>query len=348
MLLIFFIFFFTSCRIRRSKKKLRFQTFALEGRGGRYCTITDNKTFIFLMLMAAEATFFRVDNALNISWPRAVPHVYLPDLPLMHTALDRMRTVPEEKATMRRFMHVFRTVCRVASGGVFVDSGANEGTWSLLAAAHGCTAIAIEPQPYCARLINSAAEHSGIAGRLQLHTKVYADVTISKTSPMSPRPCVPLDTCRGTASYSKGVVSDIRDTRFSVRRHTECLVVPFVTLDGLLPAGGNATPSVELWHLDVEGAELAALRSARRLLAERRIRRVMMEVDSMQRWRLNVASRMTIDETLAEVRAIFEGWRCTTACDGSAYAFPSHFRWGGPAQCPNVYCVAPGVDLQGV
>ena len=175
------------------------------------------------------------------------------------------------------FLKIFRA-CH-ARKGVFVDSGANEGTWSLLAAAHGCTAVAIEPQPYCAALLRAASERSGFNELIHLHNNAFVDNPKNAT-----KLCVPLDMCRGTATYTNGQVTDIRSKDFSVPKGTHCVEVPFVTLDELVPPGS----SVDLWHLDVEGAELVALRSARKLLLERRILRIMMEVDSMQRWRLHV------------------------------------------------------------
>lgn len=238
---------------------------------------------------------------------------------------------------MWRFLTVFSSICR--RGGVFVDSGANEGTWSLLAAAHGCNAIAIEPQPYCGKMIRAAAKQSGLDARLTCHTRAFSD-----SWNKSLQPCVPRDICRGTATYRGGTVTDIRDNTFRVRPRASCEVVPFIAIDEL-------STTIDLWHLDVEGSELVALRSARRLLSERRVLRVMIEVDSSMRWRMNVGSdgaRPKIDETLLEVRHIFSGWTCTSACDGSLYAFPTHFTWGLHASieslCSNVYCVAPGVD----
>tara|TARA_B100000945_G_scaffold310293_1_gene302060 strand:+ start:139 stop:1056 length:918 start_codon:yes stop_codon:yes gene_type:complete len=279
----------------------------------------------------AWKSFFRVNQVLNVSWPHKVPAVFMPDIPLMRVAIARMNTVPEESATLQRFFSIFGSVCRGSGGrAMFVDSGANEGFWSLLAAAHGCTVLAIEPQPYCARLIRAAGERSGVMSNVQLRTMAYAENTSGQ------KPCVPVGICKGTASYAQGKVTDIRDSAYSVQVGEECFPVPLVTLDELVPS-----EFIELWHLDVEGAELAALRSARKLLAERRIRRIMMEVDSMQRWRMNIHNKLRIDESLAEVKAIFEGWNCTSVCDNQPFRLPSHFQWGGAKICSNMYCVAP-------
>lgn len=281
-------------------------------------------------LSDAWSSYFRADHVLNISWPHGVPHLHLPDTPLMRVAVERLNVVLSEHATLKRFVSIFHAVCR--RGATFVDSGANEGFWSLFAAAHGCTAVAIEPQPYCAQLIRAASIRSGVMSRVQLHTMAFTDDTSGK------KPCVPLDICKGTASYTQGKVIDIRNQSYSVREAEKCSTVPLGTLDELLPSS-----TIDLWHLDVEGAELAALRSAKRLLEEKRILRIMIEVDSMQRWRLNVKEKMRIDETLAEVRALFATWTCSSVCDGKPYQLPLHFQWGGSGICPDMYCVAPGV-----
>ena len=46
------------------------------------------------------------------------------------------QTIDCEPALLRHFLIFYREHC--ARGAVFVDSGANDGLWSLLAAAHGC------------------------------------------------------------------------------------------------------------------------------------------------------------------------------------------------------------------
>jgi hypothetical protein len=107
---------------------------------------------------------------------------------------------------------------------------------------------------------------------------------------------------------------------------------------------GGCTADARRCSLPATGAELVALRGARQLLQEQRIRRILIEVDSMMRWRLNVRGKPKIDKTLEEVINIFEGWRCFNVCDRSPYTFPRHFVWGGASGCSNVFCLAPGVD----
>jgi FkbM family methyltransferase len=285
---------------------------------------------------AHASAFFRVDDVLNAShtWQH-LPPIFMPDVAWLRSAVRR--TCDEEYSTLTTFLKLFRHIC--STGGLFVDSGANEGTWSLLAAAHGCKVHAIEPQPYCSRIIAAAARRSGLT--LTQDTVVFAEYETELT-----RPCVPVDMCRGTASYTHGKVTDIRDRKWAANASSGCQTVEATTLDELLP---GTTTSLDLWHLDVEGAELVALRSARRLLRERRIKRVMMEIDSRQRWRLNVKDKLTIDATLAEVALIFRGWRCVFPCNRHdhgtpPFVWPTHFTWGAKRdECSNVYCVAPGV-----
>ena len=282
----------------------------------------------------SHESFFALDQVLNSSWPwpKGVSRVFMPDSALVRTAVKR--TCTTELTTLLRFVSLFSAIC--PQGGVFVDSGANEGAWSLIAAAHGCRAVAIEPQPFCAKIIHASAKRSGFARSVDLHTKTFSDDKEAK------RPCVPNDICKGTATYAGGRVTDIRNSSF-VAPTDECTLIPFVALDDLFESS-SAPNAIDLWHLDVEGSELVALRSARRLLREGRIKRLMIEVDSKQRWRLNLKRKITIDETLAEVRDLLDGWRCFSACDGWPYTFPVHFHWGGGWQCSDAFCIAPGVD----
>ena len=275
-------------------------------------------------------TFFRIDEVLNASRGWHLQPIFMPDVAWLHSAVRR--TCQEEYATLTTFLRLFEQFC--PHGGTVVDSGANEGTWSLLAAAHGCTTYAIEPQPYCTQILSASATRSG----LQIDQKM---VLFAEYEDGLKSPCVPVDTCRGTASYTRGTVTDIRDKGWTPLTSSACQTVRMATLDELIPA----TASVDLWHLDVEGAELVALRSARRLMGEGRIKRVMMEIDSRQRWRMNIKDKMTIDATLAEVSAMFRGWKCVTACDhGKPFVWPTHFTWGDKRDaCSNVYCVAPNV-----
>lgn len=130
-----------------------------------------------------------------------------------------------------------RTIRR---GHVFVDVGAHAGEYTLLAAALGATVHAFEANPALAGLVRANADRNALPG-----------VTV--------HPCA--------ASDRNGEV------RFLVRRDPSLsalwserqgdgteVVARAVRLDGL------GLPRVDVMKIDVEGAELAALRGAERLL----------------------------------------------------------------------------------
>ena len=103
----------------------------------------------------------------------------------------------KEVANVRYFKDVFQRVCH-GRRRAFVDSGANDGLWSLLAAAYGCDVVAIEPQPLCIRLLAAAAVKSQLS--LTLHNVM-----------LSARPNVytmPVDTCAGTVQFQGAEIGD--------------------------------------------------------------------------------------------------------------------------------------------
>ena len=184
-------------------------------------------------------------------WSGASP-IHLPASPLMRVMAQRLRT--QEATTFSRFMHLFASECSKPGANTFVDSGSNEGIWSLLAAAHGCTVLAIEPQPYCRRLASAAAERSGLSASLTLLARVFSDGwEISR-----PHLCVPDGICRGTATYAHGRVDDIRNSTalHAELRRTRAMAPPcenasYTSLDLISEQHMNSRGSVALWHLDV-------------------------------------------------------------------------------------------------
>lgn len=167
---------------------------------------------------------------------------------------------------------ILRSVC--PAGGVLVDSGANDGAWSLLAASMGCTAVAIEPQPFCVGLLNAAAQENGptLSSRLKVVNAILAPITSRH------HPGVPTDTCIGEMQ----ALPDGRTTSAITHRpmglgRSNTTSVPVVSLDALVE-DTLADNHVDLWHVDTEGAELLVLRSAARLFASRLIDRVILEL----------------------------------------------------------------------
>ena len=94
----------------------------------------------------------------TFNWPSAaMPRVAVPsqlDSTGAATAAHTLKYVSLcEQFIAHAFASVWARVCPAEPTAkhrtVFVDSGANEGTWSLLAAAYGCFSLAVEPQSTC-------------------------------------------------------------------------------------------------------------------------------------------------------------------------------------------------------
>jgi hypothetical protein len=77
--------------------------------------------------------------------------------------------------------------------------------------------------------------------------------------------------------------------------------------------------------LDVEGAEVLAIRSATHLLAANRIKRVMLEVQPALWSKFGIRK----EQGLLELRSHFAQWRCTVACNGALYAWDTTELPGG-------------------
>jgi FkbM family methyltransferase len=136
----------------------------------------------------------------------------------------------------------------LAPGALFVDVGANHGTWAVRAAHRvGPTGrvIAIEPNPVLARCVGVSLAMTGVphavhavavgakAGEAPLHVPTDASGLASLV-----------------AGYAPGAVRDV--------------TVPVAVLDDLLADVPAGTPC--LLKLDIEGGELAALQGGRHVL----------------------------------------------------------------------------------
>eukprot|EP00316_Scyphosphaera_apsteinii_P017584 CAMPEP_0119306144 /NCGR_PEP_ID=MMETSP1333-20130426/6965_1 /TAXON_ID=418940 /ORGANISM="Scyphosphaera apsteinii, Strain RCC1455" /LENGTH=199 /DNA_ID=CAMNT_0007309377 /DNA_START=220 /DNA_END=816 /DNA_ORIENTATION=+ len=177
----------------------------------------------------------------------------------------------QEPGTFVLMKHVLSSACTNSTDdSTVIDSGANEGSWSLVAAAYGCRVIAVDPQPMCARLLQKAVAAPAnvwLGGRLQVVNALLGTRRLNIS--------FPVDGCHGVRQVlPNGKLSQayhgFRLTRASNKR----VRVGSMSVDELLPPGGR----VAFWHLDVEGAELDVLASAATLFVQRRIERVMLEV----------------------------------------------------------------------
>ena len=230
----------------------------------------------------------------------------------------------KEQHVIQKFMGVFQHHCQ-NKHAIFVDSGANDGMWSLLAAAHQCTAVAVDPQLLCLNLLAAAAYKTHLP--LQLHQTLLSDQSFTTQ--------VRGDECSGTAQFpASGASLDAFD--FKSSKHppllpsTRMVNVSSSRLDKLIERDGT----VVLWHIDVEGAEIAVLRSAKKLFRSQRIKRVMLEWVP-ERWhRFGV----DIDEGIRFARNLFRHWKCLNACHPERGPIVWS-QWRRRGSCADIWCV---------
>lgn len=268
-------------------------------------------------------------------------------LPRAASVMTTLRFLAAHEPYMvRGFAEILREVCAAPGGaGTFVDSGSNEGFFSLLAASHGCRAVAIDPQPRCVEMLRAAAARNG--GAVVRNLEVYnALLAASPTSSL-----LPLDTCFGDAQLppNGNLVSSVTPHVGRVmqkqyqRAEAAQLKKPRVNVSSIaldaLVAG-----DVQLWHIDVEGAELPVLRSAARLLQQRHVQRVVLEVIPSAWAKFGVPD---LERGLAELAHTFRHHRCCLACDGTPYhwdLWPATPRSKNATQCVDVACTLKMLD----
>jgi len=268
---------------------------------------------------------------------RRVPSVPLalrmPDLPGTRSMVRWMGT--NEPFIVDAITSILRVAC-ASPDAVFVDSGTNEGMWTVLGAHFRCRTVGIEPQPQCLPSVREGLRINGLSARVYNALLAPTDTSVS------------IDTSAPCHGGFQPAASE-RAAHDPAAHHQWIQSFRLDDLDELK----SPHTFVALWHLDVEGAEIPVLRSAARLLATRRIQRVLFEV-SLKRWgRLGIPGKQA---GLAELRALFAGWTCTWACNGrpfpwaaverhTVYCAPpwnehSDLGWG----LFDVFCVAPGID----
>ena len=227
-----------------------------------------------------------------------------------------------ESDTFATMMGVFNSS---AEAGIFVDSGANDGMWSLLAAKHGMPAVAVEPQLLCLGYIAAAAKRNALS--IQLHHKVL--------SPHAFDVNVRTDHCTGSSQFlPDGQTGDSLGRTKRTTTATTHARVSSVSLDDLL-----GRQVVALWHIDTEGAEVDVLRSAERLFANQRIRRVLLEWNPTRWARFNISR----DDAIRVAQQVFGGWSCRDFCGRKAVDWVERSTKWNWKTCrkEEIYCTLP-------
>ena len=153
-----------------------------------------------------------------------------------------------EAAEMGFILHLLRP------GDLFVDVGANIGSYTLIAAGGvGARVISIEPIPTTFSSLRRNVLLNGLADRVELH-------------------CVGLSNERSELRFS----SD-RDTMNHIMAEGElgsAIEVPVITMDELL--AGQVPTAIKI---DVEGHELSVLRGAQKTLSNPSLAAVVLEIN---------------------------------------------------------------------
>lgn len=133
----------------------------------------------------------------------------------------------------------------IAGVDAVIDVGANSGLFSCIAAAAGKAVFAFEPMPQNLRILAQTVEQNGLASAIEIF------------------PVAASDSCGVAKFYGKGQGASLVEG-WADQPSYDAIHVPTNTLDRVL--GERLAGQTICIKLDVEGAELAVLRGAERLL----------------------------------------------------------------------------------
>lgn len=172
-------------------------------------------------------------------------------------------------------------------GGVVIDMGINDGYIAALAASYGLPVIAVDAQPECVRRFRLAAVVNGWKD-----VRIYNNIMMDKEVSLE----IPNGVCTGGSRFQNGVqLLGDRGVKSEIVNST---TVHSAKIDDIV-----GDEKVLMFHLDVEGAELSVLRSAKKMLADNRLKHIIFEFGP-HRWKdTHAASR-------AEVSATFQDMEC--------------------------------------
>lgn len=171
-------------------------------------------------------------------------------------------------------------------GMTFFDVGANVGYFSLLAAS------IVGPEGR----VHSFEPTPAVAKRLMENVRINAlsSRVITNVAAIGER--------SGTATFHLHSDDSEANSMFATREHGGCIEVPVITLDEYVQS--RNIRSVDLLKMDVEGAELLALRGAQSILARENAPMLIIE--------LNSAALASAGSSPLELQGMLEemGYRC--------------------------------------
>lgn len=166
-----------------------------------------------------------------------------------------------EKIAMDFFLSVLHK-SRAHLHAYVLDMGINDGYLSALAASYGYGVICADGQPECVRNFNFAVSLNGWE-RIEVHNKIVSSV--EKTFE------IPNGICGGASNY-QAAEANIGGYHGAWSALNGTTTVSSITVDNMV-----GDRDVLYWHLDAEGSEMDILKSARKLISEKRLRYLSME-----------------------------------------------------------------------
>lgn len=201
-----------------------------------------------------------------------------------------------DNANERKLITVMRWVLEhsEATEGLVVDLGINDGYIAALGAAYGYRVLAIDAQPECVRRFNLAKAFNDWK-----EVQVLNKIVMNEEKVMT----VANGICGGGSRYQGTQAKLIRKKGVTVAGIGGYTDVSSARLDDLVSEEKN----ILFLHLDVEGAELSVLSSARHLIEKRRIMYIVWEF-APHRWKRNRSQSIELVEkfmasfTCADIR----------------------------------------------
>jgi FkbM family methyltransferase len=213
-----------------------------------------------------------------------------------------------------------KVVCVGSASSIVVDVGANDGIYSLLAAAtRGCRVQAFEMQRSCVAIAAAAARLNDLDQRIVIHQQPVSNVTGQEIRMAAGEQC--LGTMSVTARRKRGPHDVLRTT----------------TLDAAFAASANA---IAWLKVDAEGHESEIIEGARQLFIGRRIASAVVEshhwrpgIPNMQRVAFVLHCGYCIQCMRAPDAALHGLHWCDEASWLAAWAKLQYGTVGGPFGC---------------